>query len=125
VDPKLQEDRQIIVYAIVRCVQKHLRGLLLLRNQYDYPLRSVAEKAALTEFQHFIEERHAVIFSSANKLTIFHNFFSRDLETAYVFKFIAINCMLTCWLFASVIKFEETGSLQGIGVAFIEHVSAT
>ncbi|KAI8057606.1 hypothetical protein BDF22DRAFT_485 [Syncephalis plumigaleata] len=104
VKPKtIKESRTEAIAALVRCVQKHIHEFSSLRNEFEYPLRSVADMENMSIFQAFIRDRHNYIFGGVRKLAIFHKFFIEDLTNA-------------------VEKFKKNGTLKDIAKAFIAHM---
>ncbi|KAI9592143.1 Dbl homology domain-containing protein [Syncephalis fuscata] len=80
---QLETDRRKAVFNLIRCEQKHLRGLVLLKGAFADPLRKVLQQQVeQTSTEVFTEEKLDCIFACAIKTIQFHKMFLRDLERA-------------------------------------------
>jgi hypothetical protein len=81
---QLEMDRRKAVFNLIRCEQKHLRGLVLLKGAFADPLRKAAVDAEAAGTPIFDTDKLDIIFGCAIKMIQFHKMFLRDLERSYV-----------------------------------------
>ncbi|RKP27922.1 hypothetical protein SYNPS1DRAFT_26451 [Syncephalis pseudoplumigaleata] len=102
---QLEIDRRKAVFNLIRCEQKHLRALVLLKGAFADPLRKAALDAEGTATAHFGEDKLDAIFGCAIKMIQFHKMFLRDLER-------------------SIKEHAQSGTLESAFMAFSNHASS-